>query len=142
MAGLRRAKGTAPNGKAPTLTDDIRAMMPSCPLNWKSLSAMAGLTALELLFRLYPGAVRSPQVVDFLAALVRHVRQPLLLVWDRLPAHRSANVRDYIDRLQWRIRTEYPSPYAPELNPVEYTWACWKHHELPNVCPKDCWQLS
>ena len=27
--------------------------------------------------------------MDFLAALVRHLRQPLLIVWDRLPAHRS-----------------------------------------------------
>ena len=83
---------------------------------------MAGLTALNFYFRLYAGAVRSPQVVDFLAALVRHIGHPLTLVWDRLPAHRSALVR--------------------ELNPVEYIWAYWKQHELPNVCPKDYWQLS
>ena len=29
------------------------------------------------------------------------------------------------------------SPYAPELNPVEYLWAHWKQHEMPNFCPKD-----
>ena len=51
-------------------------------------------------------------------------------------------VRDYFDQLQGRIRTEYLPPYAPELNPVEYIWAHWKQHELPNVCPKDYWQLS
>ena len=34
------------------------------------------------------------------------------------------------------------SAYAPELNPVEYIWGYWKQHELPNVCPKDYWQLS
>ena len=33
-------------------------------------------------------------------------------------------------------------PYAPELNPVEYIWAYWKQHELPNVCPKDYRELS
>jgi hypothetical protein len=27
MAGIRRAKGTAPAAKAPTLTEDIRAML-------------------------------------------------------------------------------------------------------------------
>jgi transposase len=32
--------------------------------------------------------------------------------------------------------------YAPELNPVEYIWAYWKQHELPNVCSRDFWQLS
>ncbi len=28
------------------------------------------------------------------------------------------------------------------LTPAQYVWACWKEHELPNVCPKDDWQLS
>jgi hypothetical protein len=32
--------------------------------------------------------------------------------------------------------------YAPELNPVEYIWGYWKHHELPNFCPRDFGQLS
>ena len=32
--------------------------------------------------------------------------------------------------------------YAPELNPVEYIWGYWKHHELPNFCPRDFTQLS
>lgn len=103
---------------------------------------MAGLTAWNFYFRLYPGAVKSPQVVDFLAALVRHIRQPLMLVWDRLPAHRSGMVRDYIDGLKGWIHMAYLPPYAPELNPVEYIWAHWKQHELPNVCPKNYWQLS
>jgi hypothetical protein len=31
---------------------------------------------------------------------------------------------------------------APELNPVEYIWGYWKHHELPNFCPHDFSQLS
>jgi transposase len=110
--------------------------------NWKSLSAVAGLTAWNFYFRLYPGAVRSPQVVDFLTALVRHISQPLMLVWDRLSAHRSGLVRDYLSSLEGQIEVAYPPPYAPELNPVEYIWAHWKQHELPNVCPRDFWQLS
>src|SRR5581483_8638416 len=32
--------------------------------------------------------------------------------------------------------------YAPELNPVEYIWGYWKHHELPNFCPRDFVHLS
>ena len=103
--------------------------------NWKSLSAVAGLTLLNFYFRLYPGAVKSQQVVDFLAALRRHIRGPLLVVWDGLPAHRSRLVRDYLASLDGWIQVEYLPPYAPELNPVEYIWAYWKQHELPNVCP-------
>ena len=25
---------------------------------------------------------------------------------------------------------------------MEYIWAYWKQHELPNVCPKDYWELD
>jgi transposase len=110
--------------------------------NWKSLSAVAGLTFWNFYFRLYPGAVKSPQVIDFLQALVRHVASPLLLVWDGLPAHRSRLVRDFLQSLDGWIEWEYLPAYAPELNPVEYIWAYWKQHELPNVCPKDYWQLG
>jgi len=98
--------------------------------------------SVELLFRLYPGAVKKAQVLDFLQALVRHLRLPLLVVWDRLPGHRSRLVQDYIASLQGWIHQEYLPPYAPELNPVEFIWAHWKQHELPNLCPKDYYQLS
>ena len=93
-------------------------------------------------FRIYEGAIKKEQIVDFLAALVGHLGQPLLIVWDRLPGHRSRLVQEYIAGLQGWISTAYLPPYAPELNPVEYIWGYWKQHELPNVCPKDYWQLS
>ena len=110
--------------------------------NWKTLSAIAGLTFWNFYFRLYPGTVRSPQVVHFLDALLRHINGPMLIVWDRLAAHRSGLVRDYLMSLQGRIKVEYLPAYAPDLNPVEYIWAYWKQHELPNVCTKDYWQLG
>ena len=77
----------------------------------------AGLTVWNFYFRLYPGAVKKAQVLDFLQALVRHLRLPLLVVWDRLPGHRSRLVQDYIASLQGWIHQEYLPPYAPELNP-------------------------
>ena len=110
--------------------------------NWDTLSAAAGLTFWNFYFRLYRGAIKSPQVVDFLKALVRHLRGPLLIIWDRLSAHRSGIVRDHIASLGGYIQIEYLPAYAPELNPVEYIWAHWKQHELPNVCPRDYWHLG
>jgi DDE superfamily endonuclease len=41
-----------------------------------------------------------------------------------------------------RLALDYLPAYAPELNPVEYIWGYWKHHELPNFCPHDFSQLS
>lgn len=128
-----RCRTWSPRGQTPVLEYNF---------NWKSLSAVAGLTLRNFYFRLYPGAVKSAQVVNFLEALQRHIREPLLVVWDGLPAHRSRQVRDYLASLDGRIHVEYLPPYAPELNPVEYIWAYWKQHELPNVCPKDFWNLT
>jgi transposase len=44
----------------------------------------------------------------------------LLVVWDRLPAHRSKLVGEFLDSLQGQIAVEYLPPYAPELTSVEY----------------------
>ena len=46
-----------------------------------------------------------------------------MIVWDRLPAHRSRMVREFIELSEGHIVTEYLPAYAPELNPVEYIWA-------------------
>ncbi len=109
---------------------------------WKKLSAIAGLTWWNFYFRLYSSTIRSPQIIKFLNALLRHLAQPLLIVWDRLPSHRSTLVHQFVDGLDGQIHLEYLPAYAPELNPVEYIWAYWKQHELPNVCPKTYWELS
>lgn len=45
----------------------------------------AGLTLWNFYFRIYAGTIKKEQVMDFLKALVRHLDQPLLIVWDRLP---------------------------------------------------------
>ena len=44
--------------------------------------------------------------------------------------------------LEGEVEIEYLPVYAPGLNPVEYLWGHWRHHELPDLCPRDLWQLS
>ena len=110
--------------------------------NWKTLSAIAGITWWNFYFRLYPGAVRGPQVVDFLQHLSRHLRGRLLVIWDGLPCHRSQLVRQYLEAQAGRLVIEQLPAYAPELNPVEFLWGYWKKHELPNFCPQDYSELS
>jgi transposase len=110
--------------------------------NWKTLSAMAGVTWWNFYFRLYPGSIRSPQVVEFLSHLMRHIPKDMLVIWDGLKAHRSRLVKDFVAQQNGRIALEYLPAYAPELNPVEYLWGYWKQHELPNFCPKTFTELS
>jgi len=103
---------------------------------------MAGVTWYSFYFRLYPGSIRSPQVVHFLSHLMRHLPGKLLIIWDGLKSHRSVMVRDFVREHNARLWVEFLPAYAPELNPVEYLWGYWKHHELPNFCPKTFADLS
>ena len=50
---------------------------------------MAGVTFWNFYFQLHPGSIRAAQVVEFLDALRRQIRKPLLVVWDQLATHRS-----------------------------------------------------
>ena len=104
--------------------------------NGKKLSVIAGITLWNFYFRCYPGAIRAPQVVAFLKHLLRHIPGKLLLVWDRLPAHRSRGVQEFVAARKGRNHIEYLPAYAPELNPTEYIWGHCKHHKLPNACPQ------
>jgi len=110
--------------------------------NWKMLSAIAGVTWWNFYFRLFPGAIRSPQVIEFLSHLLRHIPGKLLIVWDGLPGHRSCITWEFIRQQRGRLWVEFLPAYAPELNPVEYLWSHWKQHELPNFCPQNFGQLS
>lgn len=128
-----RCRTWAPRGETPVLQYHFR---------WHMLSAIAGITLWRFYFRLFPGTIRSPQVVEFLCHLLRHVPGKLLIVWDGLAAHRSRVVRDFVEAQDGRITLERLPAYAPELNPVEFIWGHWKHHELPNLCAKDFGELS
>lgn len=106
------------------------------------LSAIAGITLWTFYFRLYPGAIRTPQMIDFLARLMRHVPGKLLVIWDGLAVHRSRDLKTFVAATNGRMELEQLPAYAPELNPVEFIWGYWKKHELPNLCPEDFWDLS
>lgn len=102
--------------------------------NWKQLSLIAGVTVANFYFRFFHGAIKSPQLVEFLKALMRQIRGRLLIIWDGLPAHRSRLVRQYVESLDGRIVLERLPAYAPELNPVEYLFGYAKQRELANLC--------
>jgi DDE superfamily endonuclease len=108
-----RVRSWAPRGHTPIVQYHF---------NWQQLSAIAGITFYRFYFRLFPGAIKGPQLIEFLQALGRQIRRKVLVIWDGLPAHRSQLVRDYVDSLKGAIQLEYLPAYAPELNPAEYIW--------------------
>jgi transposase len=65
----------------------------------------------------------------------------VVLVCDRLNAHRGGMFRNWIKRIK-RVCVEYLPPYAPELNPLEYFWSYSKKNPLGNYCPEDVETLA
>lgn len=128
-----RVRTWAPKGQTPILQHTF---------NWDNLGAIAGITWWNFYFRIYEGSIKAEQVINFLEHLNRHLPQKLLIIWDGLPAHRSKLVKEYVRASEGKVWLERLPAYAPELNPVEYIWAYWKKHELPNFCPRDYNQLS
>ena len=59
---------------------------------------MAGITIWNFYFRLFPGSIKAPQVIEFLKHLQPHMGCQLMVIWDGLPVHRSRLVRSLSPR--------------------------------------------
>jgi transposase len=116
--------------------------------NWKRLSVIGALAVAPDLSRVRtflspkPGSVDGPTVIAFLRSLHRHVHAPVLLAWDRLPAHVSRLTRGWIATQRHWLEVEWLPPYAPELNPVEYLWSHLDATHLANFAPDDLAELE
>lgn len=110
------------------------------------ITAMAVLTRAPwaerfgLYYDLLRHNARTDDVVQFLREVHGHLRRPLLLVCDRLRAHRSAVHRLQQAGCRWLDVSWLPS-YAPDLDPVENIWSQSKYGDLANFIPDDISQL-
>jgi transposase len=64
-------------------------------------------------------SVKAADVVGMLRYLRRVIGRRLIIIWDRLSAHRSRLVKQYLEYHK-DIELEWLPGYAPELNPEEY----------------------
>ena len=91
---------------------------------------------MALYARFYRGKnIKSPHVARFLRQLLKHLRGPVVLLWDRGATHKGAPTREFL--LQHpRLQTHFFPGYAPELNPDEFVWNDLKR-ALANSVPDD-----
>ncbi|WP_233613019.1 MULTISPECIES: transposase [Corallococcus] len=73
----------------------------------------------RLYARHFEGSVHSAQVVAALRYFRRKVDHPLLVVWDKLGAHRSNEVERFVESHSRDFALEALPDYSPELNPEE-----------------------
>jgi len=102
---------------------------PYCPVWYKqgrvnafnALAVSPKRKRVALYVQFHRRTLRGEEVVEFLTQLLRHLRGPLVLLWDRGPIHRRRLVQDFLHSHP-RVHPEYFPAYAPELNPAEYVW--------------------
>ena len=111
------------------------------------LSVIAGLTLsarqhrVGLYFAIHRHNVRTAEVERFVRQVQRQVGRPLIVVMDRLPAHRSAAKRLGRDG-GGRFEIGWLPAHAPELDPVEALWSQTKYTDLANYVPADLLDLE
>ena len=91
----------------------------------------------RLSFMVFKKRFTSVVMIDFLRRLVRHSDRKVLLIVDGHPVHRSAKVRQWIDRHHRQIQLFLLPGYSPELNPDEYLNQDVKTNALGRERPKD-----
>jgi transposase len=130
----------APIGRTPILQQRTRAR--------EKVSMIAAITLspkrhrIGLYFSLLANKnVTTEDLILFLRQLRVHLPRGSILLWDRLAAHRSKRMRQYLEQ-QKNITCEFFPPYAPELNPVEGLWENLKMNPLANYAAQDALELT
>lgn len=124
------ARTFAPRGNPPIIREKLTN---------DHLSAISGITPDGKLYMMVQETpYRSPDVIQFLRHLLRHLRGKALVLWDGNPTHRSRLVKEYLTSgAAKRLHLERLPAYAPELNPDEGVWGYLKGVELKNLSCRD-----
>jgi putative transposase len=122
----------APTGKTPLLR------------HWQRhdrVSVISGLSVsprrqrLGLYFQLHDQNLHAAEVCEFLRDLLRHLRGPVIVLWDNGNIHKGPLTRALCAEFP-RLHLQAFPPYAPELNPDEGVWTLAKGR-LANGRPDD-----
>jgi transposase len=122
----------APKGETPVLTHSF---------NWEKLSVSGALgyhwngKVSDLFFHVLEGSYDTDALIVFLDHLKAHRKgRKTILIWDRLPAHKSVTMVAYLKSQRDWLSIKFLPAYCPELNPLEYVWGNIKGQELANRC--------
>lgn len=139
MGPLRR-RSWAPRGQTPQLRQRGRSR--------RKVSVIGALVIsphrhrLRAYFGVLPEANYDGEaILAFLKELRHTLRGSLILIWDRLRAHRFEPVAGWLVHHRHDVRAYLLPPYAPELNPVELIWGYAKTHPLANFAPTELHDL-
>jgi transposase len=122
----------APRGRTPI----VRVTGQRTTVNM--ISAISGNG--EMQFMIVEGRVNSEVFMQFLQQLLIGATQPIILVVDGHPVHRSKAVAEFTKATSGMLELYFLPPYSPQLNPDEQVW---KHVKASVVkqTPADKYEL-
>jgi transposase len=74
--------------------------------------------------------MNSELFIEFLKRLMHNAANPIFLIVDGHPTHKSTKVKKYVVSTQGKLKLFYLPPYSPELNPDEFVWNYVKNHHM------------
>ena len=81
-------------------------------------------------FRIEKSKLNAEVVCGFLERLMEGSLQPIFLILDGHPMHKSGKVAAKVRSYEGRLRLYLLPPYSPELNPSEEVWREVKSHQV------------
>jgi len=133
-------RSLAPRGRTPILKAPGRKRQKVSLI--AALSIAPRRNRIGLYFRCFPGGhITQREAAAFVRWLLRHLRGPVHIVWDRGNTHKGDAIRA-LHRDYPRLTSHWLPPYAPELNPVEHVWNHIKYGRGANYLPKDMTELT
>jgi transposase len=130
----------APKGETPVVVHSYK---------WDKLSVSAAIAyrwdgeRSRVYFDIISGSYDSQKLIEFLKELKRHFRGTyVVLIWDGLMAHKSAEMKAFLDEQRDWLQVEQLPGYAPDLNPVELLWGNIKGQELANQSADDLAEVA
>ena len=127
----------APRGQTPRIRTSLQH-----PPRINTIGALLitpGGRQIKLRAKSYRCNLSGEQIIDFLRHLLRHVRGPIVLVWDNASIHQRHKVQAFLAHPPRLQVYNFPTS-APELNPVEYVWTQVGEY-LASRAPEDIEQL-
>ncbi len=96
-----------------------------------SLDVISAISAKGLMrFMTFKGKLNGDKFIEFLKRLIYNADKPIYLIVDGHPAHKSTNVRQFVESTKGKLQLFFLPPYSPELNPDELVWNHLKNHRM------------
>jgi transposase len=112
----------APKGQTPI----VRTTGARFRINMLSAISAKG----ELRFMLTEKGLTADLFIEFLKRLMTGTDQPVFVILDGHPAHRSRKVQRFVESTDGLLELYFLPGYSPELNPDETVWSFVKHHSV------------